>query len=164
MEYFTDHQLPASLDGMDTPDVAHTGLTAAADRTARRRPDGVSAREGVLVVASAVLVGILLAVGYQAPAMAWGGIVVATVSMVLAMALPFLAVARRRSERVHPRGHRRRVALAGGWGVLVAGVAGYVWQSGLVDASAPWWLTTTVAVAAVLPLALVGVGLVRAAR
>ena len=120
MYYFTDRQVAASLDGADRPDTAPAGLTAAADRAARRRPDGVSAREGVLVVAMAALLGVMLAVGYQAPAMARG--------------------------------------------VLVAGVAGYVWQSGLVDVVAPVWLTTAVAGVAVLPTVLVGVGLVRAAR
>ena len=140
------------------------GLLARADRTARRAPHDTSAREGLLVIAMAALAFTLLAVIFQMSRLEWGGLIGAGAVLLFLALLPFVAVARRRNERVHPRGYGRRLAVAGVWAVLVAGVGGFLWRSDLVEIATPAWLTTLVALAAVAPMAGLGLSLVRAAR
>ena len=140
------------------------GLLARADRTARRAPHDTSAREGLLVIAMAALAFTLLAVIFQMSRLEWGGLIGAAVALLFSALLPFVAIARRRHERAHPRGYGRRLAVAGVWAVLVAGVGGFLWRLGLVEIAAPAWLTTLVALAAVIPMAGLGLSLVRASR
>ena len=140
------------------------GLLARADLTAQRSPRDTSTREGLLVIAIAGLVFSLLAVIFQMGRLEWGGLIGAAVALLFSALLPFVAVARRRHERAHPRGHGRRLAVAGVWAVLVAGVGGFLWRSDLVEIAAPAWLTTLVALAAVIPMAGLGLSLVRATR
>ena len=116
------------------------------------------------MIAMAGLVFTLLAVIFQMSRLGWGGLIGAAVALLFSALLPFVAVARRRHERAHPRGHERRLAVAGVWAVLVAGVGGFLWRSDLVEIAAPAWLTTLVALAAVIPMAALGLSLVRASR
>ena len=140
------------------------GLLARADLTAQRSPRDTSAREGLLVIAMAGLAFTLLAVIFQMSRLEWGGLIGAGTALLFSALLPFVAVARRRNERAHPRGYGRRLAAAGAWATLVAGVGGFLWRSYLVEIAAPAWLTTLVALAAVVPMAGLGLSLVRAAR
>ena len=140
------------------------GLLARADLTAQRSPRGTSAREGLLVITMAGLMFTLLAVIFQMSRLEWGGLIGAAVALLFSALLPFVAIARRRHERAHPRGYGRRLAVAGVWAVLVAGVGGFLWRSDLVEIAAPAWLTTLVALAAVIPMAALGLSLLRATR
>ena len=140
------------------------GLLARADRTAWRAPHDTSTREGLLVIAMAGLAFTLLAVIFQMSRLEWGGLIGAGTALLFSALLPFVAVTRRRNERAHPRGYGRHLAVAGVWAVLVAGVGGFLWRSDLVEIAAPAWLTTLVALAAVVPMAGLGLNLVRAAR
>ena len=116
------------------------------------------------MIAIAGLVFTLLAVVFQMSRLEWGGLIGAGTALLCSALLPFVAVARRRNERAHPRGYGRRLAAAGAWATLIAGVGGFLWRSDLVEIAAPAWLTTLVALAAVVPMAGLGLNLVRAAR
>ncbi len=140
------------------------GLLARADLTAQRSPRDTSTREGLLVIAVAGLVFTLLAVIFQMSRLEWGGLIGAGAALLFSALLPFVAVARRRNERAHPRGYGRRLAVAGSWAALVAGVGGFLWRSDLIEIAAPAWLTTLAALVAVVPMAGLGLSLVRASR
>lgn len=116
------------------------------------------------MIAIAGLMFVMLAVTFRVRWMEWGGLIGAAVALLFSALLPFVAIARRRHERAHPRGYGRRLAVAGVWAVLVAGVGGFLWRSGLVEIAAPAWLTTLVALAAVIPMAGLGLSLVRTTR
>lgn len=144
------------------------------DRTARfsaraseargRTPGGISPAEGWWLVALAVVLGTSHAVLYQSHALPWGGIVRFAALLVTIVALPWLASRVAFSRRVRPHGHGTRLAAAGVWAFLVVLVAGWLWVVPPEGHDVGWPWTTTTAAVGVLPLALVGLHLVRTAR
>lgn len=134
----------------------------AAQEARKSAPRGVSAREGWWIVGLAVVLGLSHAFLYQSHAFEWGGILSFLVLFLTIAAIVWVSLQRRAAERVHPTGHGRLLALAAAWGVLVILVAGWFWIVPAGGHTAGWLVTSLVATIGVLPLALVGLRLVRA--
>lgn len=130
---------------------------------AGRAPAGVSRAEGWWIVALAAVLATAHAVLFQTSAMEWGGLVRFGVLLAMLGLMAWLSAHRHVAEAVHPRGHHRALVLAGLWGVIVAGPAGWFWIAQPGGHTVAWPITTAVAVAAFLPLGWVGERLVRAA-
>lgn len=137
-------------------------FSEAAQQARTSTPRGVSAREGWWIVGLAVTLGVSHAFVYQSHALEWGGILRFLVLFLTIFGVAWVGLQRRAAERVHPAGHGRLLALALAWGVLVVGVAGWFWIVPAGGHPVGWPVTSLVAAVGVLPLALVGLRLVRA--
>lgn len=137
-------------------------FSEAAQEARTSTPRGVSAREGWWIVALAVVLGVSHAFLYQSHAFGWGGILRFVVLWLTIVAITWASLQRHVAERVHPTGHRRLLVLAGAWALLVVLVAGWFWIVPAGGHEVGWLPTGLVAAVGVLPLALVGLRLVRA--
>lgn len=138
-----------------------TRFSSAAARSRTTAPRGVSATEGWWLVVIAVGLGVSHAFIYQSHAFEWGGILRSLVLLLSITGLAWVGMRASAARRVRPRGHGRLLGLAGAWGVLVVLVAGWFWIVPAQGHEVGWVVTSLVAVIGVLPIALVGLRLVR---
>jgi len=97
---------------------------------------------------------------FQAQNLAWGGIVLWATLCLTPVGILVVTVWASRERRVHRRGFRRDLLLAGGWLLLWTAACGWFWIAhGHHSMGA--FLTTAAATVTVLPLALVFGRLVR---
>lgn len=147
------------------PDLSQTNgrYSRAASEARSKNPLGVSRKEGWLVLTVAAGAGVLLAVSFQAHSWEWGGIIrlVSQIGFLVLLVTVISGIAPARG--VHPVGHRLRLLVAGAFATLVAVIGGWFWTVPQVH-GASWTVTTTVAIIAVMPLALIGVQLIAKGR
>lgn len=112
----------------------------------------------------AVVLGASHALVYQSHAFEWGGLLRSLVLLGTMVAIVWLGAKGSAARRVRPRGHARSLWLAGAWAMIVVLVAGWFWIVPADGQDAGPAVTTLVALVGVLPLALVGLRLVRLSR
>lgn len=138
-------------------------FSSAAHEARGRTPIGVARKEGWLVLTVAAGAGVLLAVSFQAHSWEWGGIIRLLTQIgflvLLVTVISQLAAAR----GVHPAGHRLRMVLAGAFATVVAVIGGWFWIVPPTHHTSRF-ITTAVAVLAVMPLALRGAQLIAKAN
>lgn len=138
-------------------------FSQAAQQAAGGGARGVSRAEGWWLVGLAVVLGACHAFLYQSHAFEWGGILRWLVLFVTITAVAWVGLQVTAARRVHPRGHARWLAAAMLWALLVVLVAGWWWIVPDEGHEVAWGPTSLVAMVGVLPLALVGLRLVRLA-
>ncbi|AKT52430.1 hypothetical protein [Arsenicicoccus sp. oral taxon 190] len=139
-------------------------FTRAAAEAASAHPQGVSRTEGWYLVGTAALFGACHALLYQTHGMAWGGIIRFAALFLTIAGVTWLLRATHAHRQVHPRGHRAAMVAALSWMLAVVLVAGWAWIVPAAGHDVGWAWTSLVALTGVLPLALVGLRLVRAFR
>ena len=98
---------------------------------------------------------------FQSHAFEWGGMLRFGALFLLIFSTSWLGLQVRQAQRIHERGHSRRLLTAGLWGVLVILLSGWFWIVPAQGHEVGWLWTSLVAAVAVVPLIALGADMAR---
>lgn len=138
-------------------------FSRAAAEARSKAPAGVSSREGWFIVGYAVVAAVALSVIFNVQSSEWSGVIRIGAQAIFLVLVILLTTRIANARGVHPRGFRRRLLVSVAIVVVFAVMGGWFWI--VPDShSTPWYVVTALTVLCLLPLAAVGLELVRAGR